>query len=110
METTLDDIDKALEALEDYLSQILSGLIVMAKALLRVVIDPTFAPRYIKDDMEKGDSRFDEYFSPIWLLLVVALVPFVVWQFIPTPGAEVSSSYTDKPKSDRNPDFDAKVT
>jgi hypothetical protein len=110
MEDMMDNIFKAFEQLENYIYKILIGVILIPKTLLRIVIDPTFAPRYIKDEKEKGDSRFDEYFSPIWLLLVVALVPFVVWQFIPTPGAEISSSYTDKPKSDRNPDFDAKVT
>ena len=105
----MEAVIKALENLENMIYKILVWMILIPKTLLQIVLHPDWAPEYINKELDEGKSRFDEYLSPIVLLLVVALIPFIVWNFLPTPGVEVTSSSITNPTNDRNLGFDASI-
>jgi len=102
-------IVEILERLESVIYKIIIWVVLIPKTLFKIVLEPLWAPTYIKQELNEGKSRFDEYFSPIILLLVVALLPFVIWNFIPSPGVTVTSPAVDNPTSNRSLDFDAKI-
>src|SRR5258706_267755 len=101
MEEKMETLMKALENIESIIYKVLIWVILIPKTLLQIVLHPTdWAPGYIKQELGEGKSRFDEYFSPIVLLLIIALVPFFIWSFIPTTGAEINSTFTEASKQD----------
>lgn len=105
MNTLID----ALENVEKLIYRTLVWLILVPKTLLQVVLHPDWGSKYIKDELGEGKSRFDEFLSPVALLLLVALVPFIVWSFLPTPGVTIASPATEKPTNDHKVHFDANI-
>jgi hypothetical protein len=64
------------EKFENLIYKVLVWIVLIPKTLLQIMLHPDWAPGYIKQELEEGGSKFDEYFSPIVLLLVaVLLVP-----------------------------------
>ncbi len=100
----------ALEQIEKLIYKIIVWLVLIPKTLLQIILYPRWAPEYIKQELGTGESRFDEYFSPIILLLIVALIPFVVWGLLPDPGIEINSPSMDEPTPNRMVDFSADIT
>ena len=107
----MDAFIKALKEIEDLIYKILVWIVLIPKTILQLVLHPDWASGYIKDELDPktGKSRFDEYFSPVVLLLVVALIPFIVWSFLPIPGVEITSPSTENPSGERTVDFDANI-
>jgi hypothetical protein len=101
----MEGIVKALEQIEKFIYKILLWAVLLPKTLILIVLHPDEVPKYVRQELGEGESRFDEYFSPIVLFLVVALVPFVIWNFIPTSGVEVVSPSIDNPTPNRTVDF-----
>jgi hypothetical protein len=109
MEAAMNTLIDALENVEKLIYRTLVWLILIPKTLLQVVLHPDWGSKYIKDELGEGKSRFDEYLSPVALLLLVAIVPFIVWSFLPTPGVSVVSPATDKPTNEHKVHFDANI-
>lgn len=106
----MSTIIELLEQIEKLIYRIILWLVLIPKTLIRIVLYPSWAPGYIKQELGEGGSRFDEYFSPIVLLLVVAILPFIVWGFLPAPGIEIYSDSIDNPTPNRTLDFNAEIT
>lgn len=106
----MSTVIEILEQIEKLIYRTILWLVLIPKTLIRVVLYPSWAPGYIKQELGAGGSRFDEYFSPILLLLVVAILPFIVWSFLPTPGIEIYSESIDNPTPNRTLDFNAEIT
>ena len=81
-----------LEGLEKLAYKILLWVILIPKTIAKVIIEPRWATRYIKNELENdAASPFDEYISPIILLLVAALLPVLFIGFLPKFGMTVTS-------------------
>ena len=106
----MQTIMEILEKFENLIYKFLVWIVLIPKTLLQVVLHPDWAPSYIEQELGEGKSRFDEYFSPVVLLLLVALLPFVFWNFLPVPGIEITSPSTENPTRARNVDFEANIT
>jgi hypothetical protein len=81
------------ESIEQFAYKILIWIILLPKTLAKIIIDPSWAPGYISRELrEKEHNRFDEYFPPVILILMVAVVPFVYFSyFAVTPSATISA-------------------
>jgi hypothetical protein len=98
-----------LEKFENLIYKLLVWIVLIPKTLLQVVLHPDWAADYIKQELGEGKSKFDEFFSPIVLLLIVAVLPFLIWNFLPVPGIQVTSPATDNPSRSRTVTFEADV-
>lgn len=99
----------ALSQIETIIYKVLIWLILIPKTLIQVILKPGWAPEYIKKELDEGKSRFDEYFPPVLLLLVIALIPFVFWGFLPDYGIKISSPSIENPTPNRTLDFTAQI-
>lgn len=80
------DFVKALQSLEELLYEVSLWIIFLPKTLLKVVFDPRWIQTYVKTEWEKrekdvaddakNEARFAGYLSPIFLFLLVAVVPW----------------------------------
>ncbi len=67
---------KILQALEDVIFEIMAWLMLLPKTLIQVIFAPTKAIKYISDEWEKKpEDRFDEFLSPIFFWMIVAVLP-----------------------------------
>jgi 3-keto-disaccharide hydrolase len=105
----MQTVMEALEGFEKLIYKILVWIVLIPKTLLTVVLQPDWAPKYIKKELGEGKSRFDEYFSPVVLLLLVAVLPSLLWNFLPVPGVEITSPSTEYPTRARKVDFEANI-
>jgi hypothetical protein len=79
-----------VEELEKLAYKILLWIILIPKTLLQVLLFPRWARLYVKNELRKDkESPFDEYISPVILLLVVALLPALLINSIPEYGINV---------------------
>jgi len=79
-----------LEEIEKLAYKLLLWVILIPKTIAKIVINPRWAAGYIKEELkEDSASPFDEYISPIVLLLAVALLPAIVVNFLPKFGMTV---------------------
>jgi hypothetical protein len=105
----MQTIMEILEKFESLIYKILVWIVLIPKTLLQVVLHPDWAPSYINQELGEEKPRFDEYFSPVVLLLLVALLPFLLWNFLPPPGVEITSPSTENPSTARTVDFEANI-
>jgi len=105
----MQTIMEILEKFENLVYKILVWIVLIPKTLLQIVLHPDWAPGYIKKELGEGKARFDEYFSPVVLLLLVALLPSIFWNFLPVPGVEITSPSTENPTRARTVDFEANI-
>jgi hypothetical protein len=110
MEEAMGAIIELLEQIEKLIYRTIIWLVLIPKTLIQIVLFPSWAPKYIKQELNEGNARFDEYFSPIVLLLVVAIFPFIIWGFLPNPGIEIFSDSIDNPTANRTLDFSSEIT
>ncbi|HQV94580.1 MAG TPA: hypothetical protein PLF41_08955 [Anaerolineales bacterium] len=95
--------------IEKLIYKILMWFILVPKTLVKITLNPAWAPGYVKDELEKDQTPFDEYISPIILLLVVALIPAVAFNLLPTFGASISSPAETQPTTDRVLSFEVRT-
>ncbi|HSG43642.1 MAG TPA: hypothetical protein VLA72_10855, partial [Anaerolineales bacterium] len=99
----MDNIIKILAGFEETAYKILMLVIIIPKTLLKIIFDPVGARDYIEkklnppeNEESKTESQrtppFTEYFSPVLLLLTVALVPALLLSFLPETGVSITSS------------------
>ncbi len=91
-----------LEDIEKLIYKVLMWVILIPKTLIRITLQPTAGARYVKSELTEGESRFDEYISPVILLLVVSLIPAVAALYLlPTFGTTLTSPATLSQTTDR---------
>jgi len=84
-----------LEEIEKLAYKILLWVIFIPKTIVQITLNPGWAPEYVRGELKQEKSPFDEYMSPVILLLVVALIPAVIYQYLPTFGVTVTK-HTEK--------------
>ncbi len=95
--------------LEKLIYKILMWFILVPKTLVQITLNPAWAPGYVKDELQNDQTPFDEYISPIILLLVVALIPAVAFNLLPTFGASISSPAETQTTTDRVLSFEVRT-
>ena len=67
---------KILQALEDVIFEIMAWIMLLPKTLFQVIFAPTRAIKYVNEEWEKKlEDRFDEFLSPIFFWILVAVLP-----------------------------------
>ncbi len=95
--------------IEKLIYKVLMWVILVPKTLVKITLNPAWAPEYVKAELESDGPPFDEYISPIILLLVVALIPALAFNFLPTFGASISSPAETQPTTDRFLSFEVRT-
>lgn len=99
----MDNIIKLLAAFEETAYKILMLVIIVPKTLLKIIFDPLGARKYAEEQLDlvaknkklsenERVPAFADFFSPVLLLLVVALVPALLLAFLPSIGVAMTSS------------------
>lgn len=103
----MKSIFTVLQDFEKLIYKILMWVILIPKTIVKITVNPIWADSYIKSELSqdhKSDQEhlpFDEYMSPVILLLVVALLPALIFNFLPTFGTTLSSPAEEKPATGR---------
>jgi hypothetical protein len=90
-EIVMIDLTKIIEGVEDLAYNILIWVLLIPKTLAKIVFHPAWVPGYVavqlKDDVEK---RFDDYISPVILIILSTLLPFAYAYITPLPNVTLS--------------------
>lgn len=108
----MKSIFTVLQDFEKLIYKVLMWVILIPKTIVKITVNPVWAHGYVNAELnpEKPDhesSPFDEYMSPVILLLVVALLPALIFRLLPTYGSTISSPAADKPTTDRFLSFES---
>ena len=101
------DLIDFLDSIEKLAYKILLWIILIPKTLWRIITDPAWVPAYIKGQLADEESPFDEHISPVFLLLIVGVVPALLTAVLPNYGVVISSPAEAEPTTDRTLEFDA---
>lgn len=86
----MDGMKSFLDGFEKLAYDILIWLILVPKTLARVITHPSWVAGYVTKELaEKDTSRFDDYLSPVILMLLTSLVPFAIMDSFPERGLGV---------------------
>jgi hypothetical protein len=99
-----------LESIEKLALKVLLWIILIPKTLLKIIFDPDWVPEYSQQEL--GDDvkvKFDEYISPIFLLLLVAVIPAVFLNIGPQFGVEIVQPGPGFRSTERAISFEAKA-
>jgi len=67
---------KIQQALEDLICEVMAWIMLLPKTLMRVIFAPIKAIKYVNSEWEKKpEERFDEFLSPIFFWIIVAVLP-----------------------------------
>jgi len=85
------DLTKIIEGIEALAYALLMWILLIPKTLAKIVFHPAWAPGYVSEQLkEDARSRFDDYLSPILLILLCSLIPFVYAYTTPRPAVAIS--------------------
>jgi hypothetical protein len=87
-------VPQLLQTVDDLVYQIVVLVSQVPKTLVRVVAEPEWAYRYVREELSKElPDRFDAYTSPALLWALIGVVPYLyLLQLLATlPGSRVSS-------------------
>ena len=100
--TVLQDIEKLIY-------KILMWVILIPKTIVQITLHPRWASEYVREELHEGEGHFDEYISPVILLLIVALLPSIGYNALPRFGAKISSPAETNLTTDRFLSFEAQA-
>jgi hypothetical protein len=99
-----------LQDIEKLIYKVLMWVVLIPKTLVAITLRPTGMARYVKKELGEGESHFDEYISPVILLLVVALIPAVAALYLlPVFGTTITSPATDSQTTGRDLLFESQT-
>ena len=105
--TTITNI---LETFEKLAYKFLLAILFFPKTIIKIIVDPNWAPGYIRGELKQEKNPFDEYMSPIVLLLMVALIPALIRSFLPTFDTVITAGPAkDEPANTRLLEFQAET-
>ncbi len=67
---------KILAEIERLMTEIILSLIYIPKTIFKILRNPSWVPTYIDQELENESRKFEEYISPIMLLLASTLLMF----------------------------------
>jgi hypothetical protein len=103
----MNTVISVLEGFEKLAYKFLIAIIFIPKTIVQITVNPGWVPGYINGELKQEKSPFDEYLSPVILLLVVALIPALVINFLPTFELTLSSPAETEPTSEPLVEFNA---
>lgn len=95
-----------LQDIERLIYKILMWIILIPKTVVRITLLPRWASEYVRSELRDGEAHFDEYVSPVILLLVVALLPALGYNALPRFQATLSSPAETALTTDRYLSFE----
>ena len=95
----MNAIFNLIEGFEKLAYRILLWFIFIPKTLIRITVNPDWASEYIKGELKQEKSPFDEYMSPVVLLLTVALIPAILLNFLPNYQVVITRAGEDETAS-----------
>ena len=68
---------KILQALEEVIFEIMAWIMLLPKTFVQVIFKPRETVQYVNDEWkaEKPENRFDEFLSPVFFWIIVAVLP-----------------------------------
>jgi hypothetical protein len=90
-----------LQDIEKLIYKILMWVILIPKTIVQITLHPRWASEYVRKELNEGEGHFDEYISPVILLLIVALLPSIGYNALPKFGATISSPAETNLTTDR---------
>ena len=106
----MSDLLGLLEGIEKLAFKILVWIILIPKTLWRIITDPSWVPHYVQRELKQEKSPFDEHISPVFLLLIVGVIPAILTSFLPTLGVVLNSPAETEATLDRVLEFNAEAT
>jgi len=107
----MKSIFTVLQDIEKLIYKVLMWVVLIPKTIYKIVTNPTWAHDYIKKELDENEEKktppFDEFMSPVILLLVVALIPALIFNSLPTFGGVITSPAEEKPTTDRALSFES---
>jgi hypothetical protein len=89
------------ESVERLAYDVLIWALLAPKTLVKIVIDPSWVRGYVTKELsEKDEARFDDYFSPVILVILASLLPFVYAYLTPMPAVTIQGPEEAKVNSD----------
>jgi len=81
------------ESIEQFAYKLLTWIIFLPRTLAKIIVDSDWVPGYISTELrEKDRNRFDDYFPPVMLILLVSVAPFIYFAyFAVTPSVTISA-------------------
>jgi len=77
------DILKIIQSLQDFMYELVVWVLLLPKTIFRAVFQPGQMVAYVNVEWEKrNEDRFDDYLSPALFLLVVAVVPSTLFDWM----------------------------
>ena len=87
------DLSHIFDSIEKLAYDILIWILLIPKTLVKILTEPGWVRQYVSKELgEQGEERFDDYLSPVMLLLIVSLLPYLFLLITPFPGLTVDSS------------------
>ena len=77
------DILKIIQSLQDFMYELVVWVLLLPKTIFNAVIRPGWMVGYVNREWTKtADERFDEFLSPALFLLVVAVIPNALFNWM----------------------------
>jgi hypothetical protein len=87
----MNNLTEIIESVEKFAYEILIWILLIPKTLINIVLNPSWVPEYVAQELnDKTDDRFDNFISPVILILISTLVPVAYLISVPYPGAIIS--------------------
>ncbi|HKJ38454.1 MAG TPA: hypothetical protein VJ972_06745 [Anaerolineales bacterium] len=102
-------IFNVLQDIEKLIYKILMWMVLIPKTIVWIILHPRAASEYVHFELNKGQAKFDEYVSPVILLMVVALLPALGYNILPNFGTAISSPAQTETTTDRYLPFTAQT-
>ncbi len=85
------DLTQVIESIEGLAYDILMWVLLIPKTLAKIIFHPAWVPGYVSEKFKDGvKGKFDDYLSPILLILLCSLIPFVYSYVTPQPNVTLS--------------------
>lgn len=86
------DILKIIQSLQDFMYELVVWVLLLPKTIFNAIFRPGWMVNYVNEEWAKNtDDRFDDYLSPALFLLVVAVVPNALFNWM--GRAAISSDF-----------------
>lgn len=96
----MNTITSLLESFEKLAYKFLLAVIFIPKTVVQIIINPGWVTDYVREQLKQKDFPFNDYISPVMLLLAVALIPAIAIGFLPSLGTNMVAEVL---QNDSNP-------
>ena len=87
------DLPQIFQSIESLTYNLLIWILLVPKTLAKILFNPSWASGYVTEQLKNNPgTRFDEYFSPVILVILASLLPFIYFYITPAPGVTISAT------------------